>query len=93
MTTKEEFHKLIDSTEHAPRLEAYYFLIKEINTAEYGELWKSMTEEQRQEILQAYEESLDENNLVDHEVVMEGLEKWLNRKSNGTKKRAFGLTK
>lgn len=91
--TREEFHKLIDTIDHGPRLEAYLFLIKEINTCENSELWNNLTEGDRQQIIEAYEESFDPNNLVDHEVVMEGIEKWLNRKSNGIKKQRTSLTR
>lgn len=36
-----------------------------------------LTEEQRKELLLAYEESFDENNLIPHELVKKEHEKWL----------------
>ena len=43
--------------------------LKVRETTKPGGLWNSLTEEQKQEVLLAYEESDDENNLVDIEKV------------------------
>src|SRR5215212_8437411 len=91
--SREKFHKLIDSVIYSRRLEAYYLLIREIDKNEEGELWKSMSDEDRQRILDAYEESFDDSKLIDHMAVLEGLEIWLKRKSTGKKTQAGSLTK
>ncbi len=42
-----------------------------------GNLFNSLTEEERKELLTAYEESFDEENLLQHEEVKLQHEKWL----------------
>jgi hypothetical protein len=43
----------------------------------YGNLFNSLTEEQKLELLISYEESFDEKNLLDHEEMKIQHKKWL----------------
>lgn len=62
---KSNLHKIIDGIEDEQLLHAIYsFLEKRENTKE-GLLWKQLTDEQKKELLQAYEDSEDEANLID----------------------------
>lgn len=76
MSIKEDFHHLIDTIEDEQVLNGYYQLIKS-NTGEYGQLWNNLTEEQKAELLVAYDESFDPQNLISHEEVKKQHEKWL----------------
>jgi len=76
MSIKEDFHHLIDTIEDEQVLNGYYQLIKS-NTGEYGQLWNNLTEEQKAELLIAYDESFDPQNLISHEDVKKQHEKWL----------------
>ncbi len=76
MSIKEDFHHLIDIIEDEQVLNGYYQLIK-LNTGEYGQLWNNLTEEQKAELLIAYDESFDPRNLISHEEVKKQHEKWL----------------
>lgn len=76
MSIKEDFHHLIDTIEDEQVLNGYYQLIKS-NTGEYGQLWNNLTEEQKAELLIAYDESFDPRNLISHEEVKKQHEKWL----------------
>ena len=44
----------------------------------YGNLFNSLSEEQKEELLISHEESFDESNLLSHEQVKLQHEKWLN---------------
>jgi hypothetical protein len=79
MRTKDNFHKLIDTISDKRALEGYYKLIKKLNTAQTGELWKDLTEEEKKELLLSYDESFDSTNLVSHEVVKKQHRKWLKK--------------
>jgi len=76
MKTREAFHKLIDEIGDETVLRSYYQLISVLNQNEEGELWNSLADDEKEELLVSYEESLSEENLVDHNVVMEKHLKW-----------------
>jgi len=42
-------------------------------------VWNSLSEEEQEEVLASYEESLDRNNLIDHSLVAEEHAKWLKK--------------
>jgi hypothetical protein len=45
----------------------------------HGNLFNSLSEEQKRELLLSYEESFDEENLLDHETVKLQHAKWLDQ--------------
>ncbi len=77
MKVKDDFHHLIDTIEDESLLESYYQLIQTMNSSSGGALWARLTDEQKKELLLAYDESFDENNLISHEQVKLQHEKWL----------------
>jgi hypothetical protein len=77
MKIKDDFHHLIDSIEDEQLLKSYYQLIKKINHDQNGQLWNNLTEDEKKELLMAYEESFENNNLLSHEQVKQQHEKWL----------------
>ena len=62
---KTSIHKIVDGIQNEQLLQTLYDFLKVRETTKPGGLWNSLTEEQKQEVLLAYEESEDENNLVD----------------------------
>jgi hypothetical protein len=76
MKIKDDFHHLIDSIEDEQLLKSYYQLIK-INYDQNGHLWNDLNQDEKNELLMAYEESFDGNNLLSHEQVKLQHEKWL----------------
>lgn len=61
---KSDPHKILDKIDNEQLLRAIYdFLSKE------GQIWKSLTEEQKKEVYLSYEESKGDNNLIDWEEV------------------------
>jgi hypothetical protein len=69
MKIKDDFHHLIDSIEDEELLKAYYLLIQKINDDQNGHLWNGLNEDEKKELLIAYEESFDSNNLLSREQV------------------------
>ncbi|MBC7400715.1 MAG: hypothetical protein H7289_12300 [Mucilaginibacter sp.] len=77
MKIKDDFHHLIDSIEDEQLLQHYYQMIHNVNHDKVGQLWNTLSESQKQELLVAYDESFDSNNLLTHEEVKSEHEKWL----------------
>jgi len=69
MNIKDDFHHLIDSIEDEELLLRCYQLMQKINDGQNGHLWNDLSEVEKKELLLAYEESFDEDNLLTHEEV------------------------
>lgn len=79
MRTREEFHNLIEEIKDEKALKGYFELIKRLNENHTGELWDALSQAEKEELLLAYEESLDSKSLIDHETVKHQHGKWLER--------------
>lgn len=66
-------HSIVDRIEDERLLQAVFNFLSQRENSEEGLMWKSLTEEQRKEVLLAYEESEDERNLIDWEEVKKSL--------------------
>lgn len=77
MKTRDEFHKLIDNIRDEKTLKGYYDLIQRLNKNQTGELWESLTEEEKNELLLSYDESFSPENLIAHDEVKKQHGKWL----------------
>lgn len=76
MNTKARFHKLIDAIENDKNLKSYYNLVNRLHQNESGELWKRLSELEKDDLLLSYEESLDSSKLIPHEKISEKHSKW-----------------
>ena len=79
MTTlelKNNFHNLIDSIENEQLLLRFYELIKNRISTKDGELWSRLSKEEKEELLLAFNESEDTDNLIDFDDVKENHKKW-----------------
>lgn len=79
MNTKDDFHRLIDKIQDEEALKGYFKLIQRLSNHTTGELWDSLSPEQKQELLLAYEESKEPNNLISHDEVVKKHNKWLEK--------------
>ena len=70
---KTNLHKIVDRIEDEQLLRAIYRFLEVRQNSEEGQMWKSLTEEQRKEVLQAYEESENDANLVEDKDVWKNL--------------------
>ena len=66
-------HKIVDRIEDERLLRAIYSFLEVRENSKEGLMWKSLTEEQKKEVLQAYEESEIDVNLVDDKDIWKGL--------------------
>ena len=66
---KSNIHKIVDSIQNEQLLQTLYDFLKVRQNSQTGKLYDSLTEEQKQEVLLAFEESEDENNLLDRDKV------------------------
>ncbi|HMG10490.1 MAG TPA: hypothetical protein VK609_18390 [Mucilaginibacter sp.] len=77
MNIKDNFHHLIDTIDNEQLLKGYYELIKQLDINQSGNLWNNLNENERQELIIAYDESFDNKNLLSHEEVKKQHGKWL----------------
>lgn len=66
---KSNLYKILDKIENEQLLQTIYDFLKQSENAEEGQIWKTLTEEQKKEVYLSYEESRDNKNLIDWEVV------------------------
>jgi hypothetical protein len=60
---KSSIHKTVESIQNEELLQTVYDFLKSKQMNKSGEIWNSLTEEQKNEVRITYEESEDENNL------------------------------
>ena len=77
MKIKDDFHHLIESIEDEQFLKSCYELIQKISDGQNGHLWNDLNEDEKKELLEAYEESFNGNNLLSHEHVKLQHGQWL----------------
>ena len=61
---RSNLHKIVDRIEDERLLRAIYSFLNERENSEEGKMWTSLTEEQKKEVLQSYDESEDDSNLI-----------------------------
>ncbi len=79
MKIKDDFHNLIEKIEDEAVLKGYFKLIQRLNNNQTGELWDSLSAEEKDELLLSFEESFDPKNLISHEEVKKQHGKWLGK--------------
>ena len=80
MTTleiKNSFHHLIDSIDNDQLLLRFYELMKNRTSTKDGNLWARLTLQEQEELLAAFEESKDPENLISQDEMMKKHKKWL----------------
>jgi hypothetical protein len=61
---RSNLHKIVDRIDDERLLKAIYSFLNERENSEEGKMWASLTEEQKKEVLQSYDESEDDSNLI-----------------------------
>lgn len=66
---KSDLYKILDKIENEQLLRTVYDFLKQSENVEEGQIWKTLTEDQKKEVYLSYEESQDDKNLIDWENV------------------------
>lgn len=66
---KSNLHKIVDKIDNEQLLHAVYDFLRQRMGSKEGEIWKSLTEEQKKEVYLSYAESENDDNLRDWEDV------------------------
>ena len=74
---KKSFHLLIDSIDNENLLIIFYDIMKKRSSARDGRLWEGLTNQDREELLLALEDSEDPENLISHDEMKKKHQKWL----------------
>lgn len=76
---KHQLHDKIDQIDDENVLVHYLKVISSEIKGEATDFWDDLAPEEQAEILEAYEESEDESNLIPNEVVRQRYAKWLTK--------------
>ncbi|MFM6975530.1 MAG: hypothetical protein ACKOW2_01615 [Sphingobacteriaceae bacterium] len=70
---KSNIHKIVDGIQNEQLLQSLYDFLKLRAEAQPGQLWSKLSAEQQKELLLSFEESDDENHLLEREKVFKKL--------------------
>ncbi len=70
---KSNLHALIDGIDNQELLQSIYEILDARKHGETGSLWGSLTDDQKNEVLEAFDESEQEDNLIPHAQVLKEL--------------------
>ena len=73
---KNDLHSMIDKVNNDDLLEIVYQLLKSKGSDKEGQLLNKLTLEEREELYKAYDESLEDSNLVDLDQIKKEHSKW-----------------
>ncbi len=66
---KSSLHKILDKIDNEKLLRTIYDFLKQRERQHEGEIWKTLTEEQKKEVYLSYEESENDSNLKSWETI------------------------
>ncbi len=66
---KSDLHKILDKIENEQLLRTIYDFLKQGENSEEGQIWKTLTEQQKKEVYSSYEESEVDTKLIDWESI------------------------
>ena len=75
---RNNLHTLIDKIDDAKFLGRFYEALSH-STKKNTKLWKSLSDEEREEVLKAFAESERRENLISHTAVRKKHQKWLSK--------------
>jgi hypothetical protein len=67
---KASLHQLIDGIQNSSLLESIHDILSERKNSQEGHLWNSLTDVQKKEVMDASQDSEDQNNLTAHTEVL-----------------------
>ncbi|GAA4442768.1 hypothetical protein GCM10023188_42840 [Pontibacter saemangeumensis] len=76
---KTDFHQLIDEIENEELLYSFYQLLVQRSQGKNGQIWESLTDEVKNELLLADEESKNPNSWVSDDETRQKHQQWLSK--------------
>ena len=73
---KSSIHSFIDQIDNIELLKDYYSELKGLIKSKKTRIWDSLSEGQKREVLLSFDESEQDENLIDNDEVMKKYEKW-----------------
>lgn len=70
---KSNLHKIVDRIDNEQLLNAVYNFLKAREQSKEGAIWNSLSNDQKKEVLDAFEESEDDSNLIEDKDVWDNL--------------------
>jgi hypothetical protein len=70
---RSNLHKIVDRIDDERLLRAIYSFLNERENSEEGRMWTSLTEEEKKQVLQSYDESEDDSNLISDDDLWKGI--------------------
>lgn len=70
---KSNLHKIVDRIDNEQLLSAVYNFLKAREKSKEGAIWNSLSNDQKKEVLDAFEESEDDPNLIEDQDVWDNL--------------------
>ena len=74
---KKNFHLLIESIDNENLLINFQDILKRRSNVQEGHLWNSLSKQELEELLLAFEESENQENLISQEEMTKKHQKWL----------------
>ena len=74
---KNHFHHLIDSIDNEQILSNFYHIIKAKTNTKTGDLWAGLSTDEKEELLNAFRESDNPENLLGYDAMKEKHKRWL----------------
>lgn len=66
---KSDLHKILDRIDNEQLLKTIHDFLVQRENAKDGQIWESLSAEQKEEVLLSYEESQDDKNLINWESI------------------------
>lgn len=73
---KDNLHSLIDKIDNDELLEFFYELLESKSKGKEGDLVKKLSSDQKRELYESYEDSLNDDNLIDLDQLSKKHSKW-----------------
>jgi len=77
MLVKEKLQEIISGIKDEKKIQSYYTLISHLEDMQEGNLYKSLTDQQKDILESTYNKSFDCDQLLDHDEVKSNFSAWL----------------
>ena len=76
---KSQFHTLIDEIDNPTLLQTFFDLFKARVNEPESKIWNTLSADEQQEVLEAFDESEKDSHLIGHETMKQKYQSWLKK--------------